>query len=749
MVYDKEFLRELDKHRNKIIYGRITTLQLNETPIMAIEGRITGGSINIDGASAVRRTCSLTMVAESVDVSDYQWGLNTKFKLEIGLKNTINKNYPEIIWFPQGIFLITSFSSSLSTNNYTINLSGKDKMCLLNGEVGGSLTASTQFDSWEREMPDGSWKIEKYPLKLIIMNAVHQFAGEPFSNIIINDLDEMGLELLEYRYNTPLYLIRKQDDVEYSMGTLNGDMQFNATTLGAKDEDGNYIHTYDPLVDALMTTNNSTVFTRTVNGELKKYCAAKIEYGDTAGYRYKELVYPDELVGNVGESITSILDKIKNIFGQFEYFYDVNGHFIFQKKQDYVNTLWSPIKQNEDDTSYVEGIEYSTSATYSFIGNDLITAFNNSPNLNNLRNDYSVWGTRSGANNKGVMVHMRYAIDEKPIYYRSFGTKNEKGEIIQGPAFCTQKHVDAKVVDWREIIFQMQKDYRKHNHEDDFEVQLIKNNPPIPELEFQGYPTGQTGYEQYYIDLEGFWRQLYYPEYAKTEEEDKWDKKIRMKEEEVAAAQKGSDTTLYENLQKELTALEIAKQDFIDEYLNTYYHEDHDGSKLYWNKNVFEAPELLNYWIDFLDADGELSQFSCKAVGCRPKAVNDTNVKSIYFRETPAIIFATKQEMDLNPQNSAYRHFQVANFENMFLKSAQGKSAKDVIDELIYQHAYCVESANITAIPVYYLQPNTRIYIHDDNSGISGDYIVSKITLPLTYNGTMSLTTTKAAEKIL
>jgi hypothetical protein len=40
--------------------------------------------------------------------------------------------------------------------------------------------------------------------------------------------------------------------------------------------------------------------------------------------------------------------------------------------------------------------------------------------------------------------------------------------------------------------------------------------------------------------------------------------------------------------------------------------------------------------------------------------------------------------MDLNPQNSAYRHFQVANFENMFAKSAQGKSAKDVVDELIY-----------------------------------------------------------------
>jgi hypothetical protein len=44
------------------------------------------------------------------------------------------------------------------------------------------------------------------------------------------------------------------------------------------------------------------------------------------------------------------------------------------------------------------------------------------------------------------------------------------------------------------------------------------------------------------------------------------------------------------------------------------------------------------------------------------------------------------------------------------------------------------------------LQPNTRIYVYDKESGISGDYIVSKMTIPLTYNGTMQLTTTKAAE---
>jgi hypothetical protein len=33
----------------------------------------------------------------------------------------------------------------LANNNYSISLSGKDKMCLLNGDIGGSLPASIDF----------------------------------------------------------------------------------------------------------------------------------------------------------------------------------------------------------------------------------------------------------------------------------------------------------------------------------------------------------------------------------------------------------------------------------------------------------------------------------------------------------------------------------------------------------------------------------------------------------------------------
>jgi hypothetical protein len=99
MHYNKEFLQELDKTKHKTIYAKIIALNMEESPIECIEGRVTQGSINLDGASAVRRSCSLTIIADQFDYSDYLWGMNTKFKLEIGLQNNINPNFPEIIWF--------------------------------------------------------------------------------------------------------------------------------------------------------------------------------------------------------------------------------------------------------------------------------------------------------------------------------------------------------------------------------------------------------------------------------------------------------------------------------------------------------------------------------------------------------------------------------------------------------------------------------------------------------------------------
>lgn len=790
MLYDKDFLLKLDKCKDKTIYARVTALKFDESPVEYIEGRVTGGSINIDGASALRRTCSLTMVAQDFDYHSYYWGLNSKFKLEIGVQNFIDPTMPDIIWFNQGIYLISSFNTSLSTSNFTISINGKDKMCLLNGEVGGSLESSVDFGTIEEEDKNGVWTIRKLPIQEIIRNMVHTYAGEPYWNIIINDLDTYGLELLEYRYDTPMYIYRNPDSYIYHNVIME-----NSTTKVALSKNGEQKY----LLSEIPATHLDTLVDSFVGAESdpehvwvdgKEYIFAKIEYGHTVGYRVTDLIYPGDLIAGIGESITSVLDKIKNMLTEFEYFYDLDGSFVFQKKKSFTSTLWTPLSSGEEYYSpYTESAELA----YTFSGGELITAFNNNPNLLNMRNDYSIWGERVGSSGASIPIHMRYAIDKKPLRYQPlyflesdtdyqenlYAIEEYNTRYGTTLALRTEKEKEYSVEagdDWREIIYQMALDYYKYNILDNFELIVARCNPD--------YPTGQTGYEKYYIDIQGFWRQLYNPELQskinKTETEleavsstlETCKEGIKNKEaaikslvNQIAEKQEiNQDTAKLKaqlmtaqndlaNLKNDKRSLEIDIDELkikLDNYKNDIenYYQGEDDEYLYWNKNVFEHPELLNFWFDFLDLEGELQDFNVKNVGSRSKSINDNNVKSIYFRETPSVVFTT--DLNAEKQLTGYRYIQIPDnlMDSMFSISAQGKSAKDRLDELIYQHGYCVESASVTAIPVYYLEPNVRVYIYDEKTGIDGEYVVSKITLPLTYNGTMSLTTTKAAESL-
>ena len=72
-------------------------------------------------------------------------------------------------------------------------------MCLLNGDIGGNITAlSVDFGKIDEEVTDengmgtGEYVTKKFLIKDIITEAVHTYAGEPYHNIIINDLDEVG-----------------------------------------------------------------------------------------------------------------------------------------------------------------------------------------------------------------------------------------------------------------------------------------------------------------------------------------------------------------------------------------------------------------------------------------------------------------------------------------------------------------------------------------------------------------------------
>ena len=170
---------------------------------------------------------------------------------------------------------------------------------------------------------------------------------------------------------------------------------------------------------------------------------------------------------------------------------------------------------------------------------------------------------------------------------------------------------------------------------------------------------------------------------------------------------------------------------------------DGKGNDAYWNKQIHLDPNTLNFWFDFLDTEGDLGNYSVKKVGARSKVVNETSVKSIYFRETPEVLFIVSPKETLEEIQMAYMPIWIQdNMEGLFYRSTQGAAAVSKANELIYKHTATVESISLTSIPIYYLQPNTRIYIKDQ-----GDYTLDKITYSLNYNGTMSLSGNKIMEQ--
>ena len=935
-LLDKDFLKELDIYNNRETYARITALDINDYPLELIEGKVTGGNINIDGSSALRRTCSISLIAEDVNINEFYWGLKNKFKLEIGIENTINSNYPKIIWFSQGIYVITSFSCNLSVNNFTISINGKDKMCRLNGEFGGSLPASVDFSTEDYyDLASGVLTRTKIPIKKIIREMVHTYAEEPYYNIIINDLEDNGLELLEYRGNTPLYLLYNIEQAEYTQMVFDGKLPcYLESDGGIININLETIPQYNKRIDELIIDDATIIMLDPSNKE--RYTVSKIEYGQTAGYRLTDLTYAGDLISNIGESITSILDKIIGMLGNFEYFYDLDGRFVFQAKKTYLNIAHNLIVKSEDD-SYIENAVYADKNTYYFNSNKLIKSISNTPDLTKVKNDYVIWGNRQGVSGTEIPIHMRYAIHKKPKKYTS----------LDGIEYTTEKY------DWRELIYQMALDYYKHNQEEEYLINISNRNPE--------YPTGITGYESFYIDFQAFWRELYDPEYttsydvvsltakrfleqaryteyfynapiyeqckmedpffssvmyylkdkngeyiaqtgllqsvyglnptqyyyiSKTEIKpvpmitDSYDSnKYYVKEtasgynkvnvnasnynsqvlelsvreasygyqpcaivepfnktklyfvqyitnEETQEVDYKVDQTITEDLYlktpdkyytRKIAAGSIEfvncvkimdfdeKKEYFkrnhneetdiysytpvsftekgysaithaDEYYyavisysykpcvhpkydfdvnNTYYVEgakeyelNPDSPNYHWNKNVIDSPESLIFWFDFLDTDGELSQYSVARVGDRPKAVNDTKVKAIYFRETPQVIFVDNLNR-VQEKKSGYTYAQLpTHMEYLFHISSQGKSAKDVLDNYLYSYSYCTESITLSAIPVYHLEPNTRIFVRDDRCGINGEYIVSRISFPLAANGTMSINATKVVDRI-
>ena len=664
-LQDSSFLKSFDKLKVKEQYVKITILDFLEKPIQAIEGRVLGGSINIDGNSSIRRTCNLSIIASEHENDltnvDNLLSLNKKVKVEVGFLNTTNqyKDF-DIIWYPLGIYVIINPSISHGSDGVTISLQLKDKMCLLNGECGGVIPASTTFNEYETVDENGNFFLTYPTIFQIIQELVNHFGGEQLGKIIISDIDTRVKKVMKWVGSSPLYVIKDAEG---------GTVQYTPTTNAA---------------------------------EIGSRAYTMYEYGGDIGYIYTDFIYPSELIGDAGSSVCDILDKIKDTLGNYEYFYDIDGNFIFQEIKNYLNTSQSTIELNKLNKEDYLIDQSKGKAVYTFDDSSLITSYSNTPQFNMIKNDFIIWGIKENNNGNTFPIRYHLAIDKKPSIgneYECFFYTDPNDNLVK--AKCPIKYPTKK--DFPKVgaqeIFYMALDtgiiYEWSPKEKDYlsitvDLQKIKTNDWRSELYLSGSQSEPLGRDSnyYYTELVTEWPKLF----------------------------------------------DVKNNKFFEETL--------------------KYPSDIDYYLDFIDSSAAISEMSISNIGRRTKIINDDSINCIFEPEIPNLVLLNTgdekiAELRKECEDKGQDYIQMdSNLYNMTTGGGNFNSAYNMARELLYQYTSYNESITINALPIYYLEPNIRISVRDFQSGIHGDYMINSMSIPLDITSTMTLSCTRALERI-
>ena len=219
---------------------------------------------------------------------------------------------------------------------------------------------------------------------------------------------------------------------------------------------------------------------------------------------------------------------------------------------------------------------------------------------------------------------------------------------------------------------------------------------------------------------------------------------------------------------------ELYRQALLAQTTNSVYNNYYDSEmiaewrKLYdpsnsswangWNPDVYNNPKNLDFWIDFIDTDTDLGKYSIQQIGRRTKVVNNDDIKSIYNKEVPDVVFientddmTTQARQDIiNKYKTMGQQyfFLTSQYYDLFSISTTGTSCFDEIRDMLYQHLNYNTTISLTCLPKYYMEPNNIIYVEAPESGVVGNYQITQFSLPLAYNGTMSITATEVLTRV-
>ena len=712
---DTNFLKELSKFPVKTYFVHIIVLSWDEQPVSAIEGRVISANLNIDGQSSVRRTANLSIALddEITQILDTEniLSINKKINLQIGYYND-TQYYSEydILWFPLGTYVIISCSISESDSGLVASLQLQDKMCLLNGFAGGTIPAAADLHLLDTLDEDGN-PITIYPtMYQIIQELVHHWGEQQLGKIIISDLDNRVKRVMRWNLNKPLYYIEAG----------NNDFYF-----ASEEEWKAAIQEFENVG----TTISTSVFSK----------------GRDIGYVYTDFIYPGELIADAGSSVTDNLDKIIQVLGNYEYFYDLDGNFIFQEKKNFLNNAQSYyILQAKNEAQLVPDYIASqngqnklmaylinmTSGTSSFTFEDsqLIKSYSNTPQYGAIKNDFVIWGVRT---TEDYQIPLRYhlAIDVTPRI------KEDKYLMFNYKEYEIDKYGV-----WKMPILIV-----KSLEEED--AKTYSN----PKIIADGLPTPESSMGQYYIIKEnessnykikyskkqnGTWVWKEYDANVETIWAEDWRTQLLL--EGAAAQARGLESNYY------YPELKVEWPKIYDLVNRKYYDQ------------VLEHPTEINYFLDFINGgNSKITEISVKNIGRRSfVADKGKNVNCVFEEWIPDIILLNLGDEDVQERREEaearnQRYSQVSSdiYNNLDIGGVY-YSAYEEIRQTLHEFTNYNESISIQTVPLYFLEPNTRISINNPNSAIMGDYIINSMSFSLDSEGLLTINASKAVEKV-
>lgn len=717
------FLKTIDNFVNQKQYVRLTLLNWVEEPLKEIQGTIVSGSLTKDGSSSVRRTCSLSASINSgefdIENMSFDFGINKKIFIEIGVKNYSDqfRDYP-ILWFPQGVFFISSASAASSVSSaVTLNLTLKDKMCGLNGEVGGTFPAAVIFDEMDTQDATGAYVTQKVLVYNIIKELVNHYGGEDLNNIIIEDVPLRIKRIMKWNGSDPIWLTAH-----------------DAGTAGAT--------WYDVSLDKPANVSSST---------------KQVPNGSDAGYIYDDFVYDSDLSANLGDNVCTILDKIKSYLGNYEYFYDEFGVFHFREIKNYLNTTQATTLLNDmSKHSYL--VETTTGKSiYAFNDKDNIISLNTAPQYDNVKNDFIVQGKRQGtSNNQSYDVRYHLAIDRKPIpvevsdtgekiynrYYNLLLYVEESTNLMKAcfPIIVQDRNDLPQVGNFNVIYYISTENQPVYWDTDSYkDVKAIRYYPAKINNSSESYAVKDWRTELYLqgllaknlgIDSGNY--------YAKIDSIGGWQGDVIK-----YAHQCRIDTDYY------FEELDAFWPQIYNLETQKFYGEEQDETLL--TSTLCDG----NYYLDFIDSSSsDLGKYSVSAIGRRTDAVSSDDVNCLFQPEIPNIVFINADEEDqgaekrdeCNQNGMPYTQVRGEIYYNL-TTGGYKNGAFDQIKYELYLHTTYQQSVSISAIPVFYLEPNTRVTINDATTNTYGDFNVTSISMSLGAGNSMSVACSKAIER--